>query len=131
MKNASRLVSMLVFGAIVLSANLYWCAPVYAANNYGAIAFSVVNGAHGYSYDYPSRRVAEQVALRACRQHGGIGCRVAIWFRNACGALAVGSGNGWGANWGTTRAAATRNAMRACRRHTSGCGIRRWACTTR
>jgi hypothetical protein len=72
-----------------------------ARDNFGAIAYSPSSGAHGWSYDYPSRAVAEEVALTNCRQHAG-DCVVPIWFRNACGALAVGS-SGYGSGWGTNR----------------------------
>ena len=104
--------------------------PVKAADYYGAIAFSQQTGAHGYSYDYGSRRVAQSRALQECAKHGG-GCKIATWFRNACGALAVGNGNGWGAEWGNTRAEAERLALQRCGTHTSGCWIKRLVCTTR
>lgn len=99
-----------------------------SGNLYGAIAFSQSTGAHGYSYDYESRRSAERRALRECRQHGG-GCKVATWFRNACGALAVGNRQGWGASWGDTRRQARREARRICRGYTGGCEIVRTVCT--
>ena len=100
------------------------------AENYGAIAYSPSTGAHGWSYDYPSRGAAENVALQGCRQHAG-DCLVPIWFRDACGALAVGSNNGYGTGWGTSRGLAESYALQSCRKHTSNCAIRRWACTTR
>jgi hypothetical protein len=55
---------------------------------------------------------------------------VPIWFRDACGALAVGSG-GYGAGWGTSRSLAEGYALRTCRKHSSDCAVRRWVCTTR
>jgi serine/threonine-protein kinase len=100
-----------------------------AADNYGAIAYSPSTGAHGWAYDYGSRAAAEQVALSICRRHAG-DCIVPIWFRNACGALAVGSG-GYGSGWGSNRRLAENFALRSCRKHTGGCWIKRWACTTR
>jgi serine/threonine-protein kinase len=100
-----------------------------AQSNYGAIAYSPSTGAHGWSYDYASRAAAENVALANCRRHAG-DCVVPIWFRNACGALAVGT-NGYGSGWGSKRRLAESFALRTCRKHTRGCRIRRWACTTR
>ena len=101
-----------------------------ARDNYGSIAFSQTTGAHGYSYDYPSRGAAQNRAMQECRRYGG-GCRIAAWFKNACGALAVGNGNGWGAEWGNTRGEAERLALQRCGSHTSNCWVRRWVCTTR
>ncbi|KAB2915287.1 MAG: DUF4189 domain-containing protein [Hyphomicrobiaceae bacterium] len=102
-----------------------------ARDNYGAIAYSPSTGAHGWSYDYPSRSAAESTALRNCRRHAS-DCVVPIWFRNACGALAVAPGGGYGSGWGTSRSLAERYAMQSCRGHNnSGCSILRWACTTR
>ena len=100
-----------------------------AADNYGAIAYSPGTGAHGWSIDYGSREAAESVALQNCRKHAG-DCTVPIWFRNACGALAVGP-SGYGSGWGTDRSLAERYAMQSCRKHGRNCQIRRWACTTR
>ena len=116
-----------LLGAILISSVV--AAPAQAAN-YGAIAFSPATGAHGYSYDYRSQRQAQHRALGECARRGG-GCKIATWFRNACGALAVGAGNGWGAEWGNTRAEAERLALQRCSTHTSGCYILRWVCTSR
>lgn len=99
-----------------------------AANHYGAIAFSQRTGAHGYAYDYGSRGAAQSRALQECARYGG-GCVVAAWFRNACGALAVGNGNGWGAEWGHSRGEAERLALQRCQTNTSGCRVVRWVCT--
>src|SRR5262245_65613021 len=71
---------------------------------YGAIAYSPTNRAHGWSYDYPSRKDAERRALAQCRRHAE-DCVVPVWFRNACGALAVGS-DGYGSGWGPSRKSA-------------------------
>lgn len=100
-----------------------------ARDYYGAIAYSTSTGAHGYSYDYDSRYDAEQRALNECYQYGG-GCQVAIWFRNACGALAVGP-NGWGADWHANRSGAESKAIARCSQYSYGCSIVRWVCTTR
>lgn len=105
-------------------------ATARAQDFYGAIAYSPSNGAYGYSYDYESRARAETEAVRSCAQHGS-GCRVAIWFRNACGAIAVGQRGGYGTGWAGNRSGAEGTAVANCRTRDSGCRIRSWACTTR
>lgn len=104
--------------------------PALAQDYYGAIAYSQDTDAHGWSYDYPTRAEAEARAMSECAQYGR-GCEVTTWFRNACGALAVGSNRGWGASWGEDQYAAQAEAMSICRRHDKGCDVVRWACTTR
>jgi hypothetical protein len=101
-----------------------------ARDNYGAIAYSPSTGAHGWAYDHASRSAAESAALGNCRSHAR-DCVVPIWFRNGCGALAVGTGNGYGSGWGTSRSIAEGYALQVCRKHTQNCAIRRWACTSR
>jgi hypothetical protein len=73
----------------------------------GAIAFSNSSGAIGYSNDYNSANEAQQRALREC----GDGCRVVIAFTNACAALAVGAGRGYGTGWAGNRQEAESIAM--------------------
>ncbi|MBV8838723.1 MAG: DUF4189 domain-containing protein [Alphaproteobacteria bacterium] len=102
-------------------------APAAAQDNYGAIAFSTGSGAHGWANDYGSRGGAENAALEQC----GGGCRVVLWFKNACGALATASDNSYGTGWSGSRRAAETIAMRNCYARGSGCGILRWVCTTR
>ncbi|KJS16732.1 MAG: hypothetical protein VR78_06945 [Hoeflea sp. BRH_c9] len=99
------------------------------ADNFGAIAFSQTTGAYGYSFDMGSRRDAETRAMRECRSRSK-NCQVAIWFKNACGSVAIGA-NGWGSAWAGTRANAERAARNNCSKHTSGCKVLAWSCTTR
>lgn len=96
------------------------------AEYFGAIAYNPNTGAHGYSYDYGDRYSAERRALNECAGR----CQVAVWFRNACGALAVGH-SGWGSGWGSDRQRAEYEAINVCQRHTGGCSIVRWVCTSR
>ena len=100
-----------------------------AQDNYGALAYSSSSGAEGYSSDYGSQAEAESTALDECSAHVG-GCEVVMWFRNACGALAVGP-DGWGSAWGEDQQVAERKALNECANHSGSCSIRRWACTTR
>lgn len=95
-----------------------------AADNFGAIATSD-SGAYGYAYDYPTREQAESAALQEC---GDQGCRVQVWFKNACGAVAKDGENlGWG--WASSREQAEANAMSEC--GTGACKVVSWACNTR
>jgi hypothetical protein len=95
--------------------------------HFGAIAFSRHSGAVGYSYDYSSGAAAEQSALNSC----GGDCRVVVWFRNACGALAVGAGRGYGATWADTQSDAESLAINTCRANTTDCGVAQWVCTSK
>jgi serine/threonine-protein kinase len=65
-----------------------------------------------------------------CRKRGG-GCRIATWFKNACGALAVGEDNFYGGAWGASRLEAESKALTHCRKEAQNCNIRRWVCTGR
>lgn len=97
-----------------------------AAGNYGAIAYSPSTGVYGYSYDYGSQGEAEQQAMGRCN---AMDCTIAIWFENACGAVASGP-SGWGASWGPSRSAAEDNANLECGKHTNNCATAVWSCTS-
>ncbi|HEY1475175.1 MAG TPA: DUF4189 domain-containing protein [Pseudolabrys sp.] len=56
------------------------------------MAFAADTGAVGYSNDYDSRAGAEERALNEC----GKGCKVALWVKGGCDALATGDGNSYG-----------------------------------
>jgi len=118
--------SLALVGALLVT--LAWPSSKAAADNYGAIAFSQRSGAIGYSFDHWSRAAAEARALTECAGR----CRVVLWFRNGCGALAVGHGNGFGSGWATNQWRAQRIAVAVCRRQgVQGCSVRQWVCTTR
>jgi uncharacterized caspase-like protein len=104
-------------------------APGVDQDYYGAIAYSPSTRAHGWSYDQATRREAESKALVDCRRHAD-DCIIPLWFRNACGALAAGSG-GYGSGWGADRRAAETSALQSCGRYASGCAIKRWVCTAK
>jgi hypothetical protein len=53
-----------------------------------------------------------------------------VWFKNACGAVAVGS-KGYGWAWGDKEATAQIEALKNCSQHTVGCTVHRLVCTTR
>jgi uncharacterized caspase-like protein len=104
-------------------------AAIPSHDRYGAIAYSPSTAAQGWAYDLSSQAEAESVALAKCREHA-TDCIVPIWFRNACGALAVGS-SGYGAGWGNDQKTAEGTALQTCSKYSGNCGIRRWVCTTR
>ncbi len=99
-----------------------------ASDKYGAIAYSEETGHWGTAYDYSSQAAAEESALRRC---GSAGCRIVLWFRNACGALAVGDDGTLGWGWAGSRARAEVIALTECSARGSGCRILCWACTSR
>ena len=95
-----------------------------AQDQYGAIALSPSSNALGWSYGMGSRAHAEKAAQNKCSQHAG-DCRVVTWFRNSCGAVALGGGR-WGASSGNTRAIAESKAANACG---NSCSVARWVCS--
>lgn len=103
-------------------------ATAAAATEFGAIAYSPATGAHGYSYNYSTRRQADRVAMANCRAYAD-DCRIIVDFWNACAALAVGSNYGYGFAYNVRRSAAQATALAICRRNDSGCKIVRWVCS--
>jgi Domain of unknown function (DUF4189) len=120
----------LVVLAVVAQAAILAPTAAVARDYYGAIAYSQSTRAHGYSLDYRSRAGAEQKAYIECSKHAA-DCSIAVWFRNACGALAVGDDGGYGSGWHGTREGAENNAIKSCSGVSSGCRVIRWACTSR
>ena len=110
-------VSVVVIGQVAL-----WLFPavVQAQNNYGAIAYSSSTGRYGYSYDFGSRAEAEDYAISQC---GRSDCVVKVWFKNACGALAVGRRGALGWGWSGSRGSAENIALNECQSRTSGCSV--------
>ena len=101
-----------------------------AVDYFGAIAFAQKTRSHGYSYDYTSQTAAEQAAMAECAKRS-TDCSIATWFRNACGALAVGKDNAWGAHWGTDEEQAKGRALQKCYEVAIDCKVERSACTKR
>ena len=113
-----------IIAGLLLATEGIMAGVALADDNYGAIATSS-SGAWGYAYDYSSRQAAENAALQQC---GESGCKVQVWFKNACGAVAKdGTNLGWG--WALTREQAEANALSYC--GTEACKVQVWACTTR
>jgi serine/threonine-protein kinase len=100
-----------------------------AEEYFGAIAYSPATRAHGWAFDYASRAEAERRALAKCGRHAR-DCFVPVWFRNACGALAIGF-EGYGSGWGASRKLAENYALQSCQRYSGGCWVVRWVCTSK
>lgn len=111
-------------GVLVVAEGLM-AGVALAADNFGAIATSD-SGAYGYAYNYRTREQAQRAALQECGEQG---CRVQVWFKNACGAVAQDNNRRTAWGWATTREQAEAQAISAC--GTGTCRIRVWACTSR
>ena len=116
---------------IVIFLALIGSVPAASAQDaFGAIAYSPSTGAYGYSYDFPSRAAAEAGAFNDCSKHNS-GCQVVLWFKNACGSLAVGANGGWGTAWAASRKLADKQAVGQCSRNDQGCRPVVFSCVTR
>lgn len=126
MKTIVKMGVMAAYVGLAMATQLCTATPAQARQDqYGAIATSPETGAWGYSYNHSSRAEAELEALNEC---GDAGCRVRVWFKNACGAVARDRRNlGWG--WAKSSAEAKARALSAC--GTRACSVEVWACTDR
>ena len=108
--------------------------PGRSGGGYGAIAISnSVNGdlQWGTSYNYDSRARAEAVAMRFCIAGGFPGCRVRLWFSNACAALVTTANGRWWAYWRGSLAAARRAALAECGQDDKGrCTVKEAFCSS-
>jgi serine/threonine-protein kinase len=99
-----------------------------SAQSFGAIAYSPPTGQWGWSNNYADQASAEARALAECQGAAGHGCQGAVWFSNACGALAVGP-RGWGTGWGDTVARAHAEAVGVCSQYSEGCAVQMDVCS--
>lgn len=73
-------------------------------DSFGAIAYSKRARHYGYATGKHSRRAAEERAMELCDHRD---CKVEVWFKNNCAALATGSDGqvvGWAYNEHESRA---------------------------
>jgi hypothetical protein len=104
-------------------------ASAQAQDLFGAIAYSNEEQKHGWANNYPSRKSAEQAAMKFCHKNAPKGdCRPVLWFRNSCGALVTGP-DGHGAEWATNQTAAVNKALKACARKSERCAVTLNFCT--
>lgn len=122
MKKLSQKLALAAFVAIPLVVGSTTKAN---ANEYGSIAFSESTQRYGYSYNYPTQSGAQNRALREC---GVRDCRVVVWFKNACGTLAIGNSS-WGSAWNANGRQSQISAVRACSQYGSGCRVVRTVCS--
>ena len=95
-------------------------------DRHGSIAFSQESDgsyAWGMAWSWDNRSAATAVALEQCRVEGGVDCTEVGWFSNACGALAIGSGNGFGSGWGDSIETAQQDALSKCESVNEDCRI--------
>ncbi len=94
---------------------------------YGAIAIAPSRLVYATNTGTLTQAEAEQNALHSCRQQmpeAPDDCRIALWFRGTCAALAIQDDPqrvdwGWAAAWGTAKAEAEIQALIKCNSHTT------------
>ena len=121
-------------GAFVVVVALFSVSTsLHAQNLYGSMAFAQTGDggyAWGIAWNAQGRSMARQLAIDECRwAGGGSGCREVGGFRNACGAIAIGDGDGYGTGWGDSSGEAERTAMNECRSQNNTCHIEISRCT--
>lgn len=86
-------------------------------NVFGAISYSP--STHTYSSGIArTKQAAINAALKNCRSESEAkDCTVPLWFRNAWGALAVGSDGSYGTGWGTDQSLAEKYAVETCEKY--------------
>jgi len=88
-------------------------------DTYAAIAVSNSTLKSGSSWNAKSQSEAERLALVYCHKQGASDCKIELWARNACVALAASAADGSGTfstGWSPNRAQANSIAVAACHR---------------
>ena len=95
-------------------------AEADSGNRFGAIAYSASTRQFGNATNYATREAAEARARSECKSSD---CRVQVWFRDACGALArAGSGQlGWA--WANSEVEAQNKALEECGKRGPDCVV--------
>jgi hypothetical protein len=113
-----------LIGLMLLGFGSIWVAPLpVEAAEYGAIAWDDGTGKYGASWNQPTQRRADEVAVSDC---GASGCKVVRQIGpKMCGALALsGDGKKAGAAFRKDRDAARIAALAACPKKAGECIIR-------
>ena len=113
--------SVLVVAALAVSA-VVAPAAANAQDLYGAIAYSQKSKNYSWATDFNNQEAAEAAAMDECYNKAS-DCRLATWFRNACGSLAVGADGGWGSHWGKNFRQAQNKAINACEGSSYNCRV--------
>lgn len=103
-----------------------WEFPSNPNDRFGAIAYSTSTGKSGSSWNFRLLGEAYNRALEECARDD---CEIATWFKNACGALAVGDNGCWEAHWGANRSDAEAKALNSCNQRCERCRIISSPCT--
>ena len=117
-----------VLAAVLMMVAMGVPQGVTAPKTYGALAYSPSRGADGFSYNYRTPSAARSKALQQCAARAR-GCKIVANFSRGCAALAIGRNAAWGVATSRNRRTARANAVRACRKHGSGCRIQRSICS--
>jgi hypothetical protein len=116
----------IVIALLAFGYTLWPSVPAFAA--YGAIAWDRGTGKYGVSWNQPTPKRAEEVALGEC---GSTGCKIVGRVGPAmCGALATTeNGKQAGAAWRKDREAARLDALKSCAKAKAGeCVVRASDC---
>ena len=121
-----RRIVWIVIALLAFGYSLWPGMPAFAA--YGAIAWDKGSGKYGASWNQPTPKRAEEVAVGEC---GATGCKVVSKIGpKMCGALATtDDGKHAGAAWRKDREAARLAALRNCEKDKAGdCVVRATDC---
>lgn len=116
-------------GVTLVLACVLCLSDIGAANaqeRWGSIVFSQEprgGYAWGMAWAYDSHSSARSRAVNECHSRGGSNCYEIGWFRDACGALAIGDNNGVGSGWGTSIPIAENQAISVCNSYTYNCRV--------
>jgi len=105
--------------------------PASASDLYAAIAYSKEANRWGYGFNFLTLQEAKNRAIDRC---GDVNCRVVVWVRNGCCALAVGDGgqHGWSYRYGDyARSEAMNRSLTECSSRTTNCRVVAWTCSDR
>ncbi|MCF4967863.1 DUF4189 domain-containing protein [Nostoc sp. CMAA1605] len=103
--------------AFSLLSGITQSANAQSRNVYGAISYSPSTQVYSSGIS-GTKQGAINAALSNCRSESEAeDCTVPLWFRNAWGALAVGSDGSYGTGWGTDQGLAEQFAVSTCERY--------------
>ncbi|MBU7582808.1 MAG: DUF4189 domain-containing protein [Nostoc sp. TH1S01] len=86
-------------------------------NVFGAISYSPSTRTYS-SGIAKTKQAAINASLNKCRRESGAkDCTTPLWFKNAWGALAVGTDGSYGTGWGTDQSLAERFAVETCQKY--------------
>jgi serine/threonine-protein kinase len=117
------------YSIIVAAFAILFAGQAAATDYFGAMAYCPKTQTTSWSNNYQARDKAEGRAIEECEERGGKECQSVLWFKNACGSLALGTG-GAGSGWGTSEDRAELEAMKSCSGISKKCEIKFTKCTS-